>query len=257
MIFRWPFCLTNSFPCLKEDDTNPANHGEPTQSSAAPGDHCFHHGSAWPRKDQPVLRLRQSQNSPDAANPPSIDGGPPDPRCYWKSSIRRLPKSWLNPKVEDLSKDLATMLRKVWRLWRTESMGPLYRLILSEMMLEKEGARYLREVFIPRRQAFTGLAFQAAKDRGEIPADTDVKLLIDLLYGYSLFRLITRQIEDDEIPDRSRRHCRAFAARIPRSIKRRSARARRWASGRIGVWRSAKGRIGDAANGRTATVTPR
>ena len=60
-------------------------------------------------------------------------------------------------------------------------MGSLYRLILSEMMLEKEGARYLREVFIPRRQAFTAIAFQTAKDRGEIPPETDIKLLLDLL----------------------------------------------------------------------------
>ena len=73
------------------------------------------------------------------------------------------------PEGKDLAKDLATMMRQVWRLWRTESMGSLYRLILSEMMLEKEGAHYLREVFIPRRQAFTAIAFQAAKDRGEIP----------------------------------------------------------------------------------------
>ena len=43
---------------------------------------------------------------------------------------------------------------------------------------------------------------QPAKDRGEIPPETDIKLLMDLLYGYSMFRLITGQIEDDEIPDR-------------------------------------------------------
>ena len=81
-------------------------------------------------------------------------------------------------------------------------MGSLYRLILAEMMLEKEGTRYLREVFIPRRQAFTGLAFQAAKERGEIPEDTDITLLMDLLYGYSVFHLITETLDDDEIPDR-------------------------------------------------------
>ncbi len=106
------------------------------------------------------------------------------------------------PEGMDLAKDLATMLRQVWRLWRQDSTGSLYRLILSEMMLEKEGARYLREVFIPRRQAFTATAFQTAKDRGEIPQETDIKLLMDLLYGYSLFRLITGQLDDDQIPDR-------------------------------------------------------
>jgi AcrR family transcriptional regulator len=89
------------------------------------------------------------------------------------------------PEGKDLAKDLATMMRQIWRFWREDCMGSLYRLILSEMMLEKEGVRYLREVFIPRRQAFTALAFQAAKDRGEIPPETDIKFLMDLLYGYS------------------------------------------------------------------------
>ena len=106
------------------------------------------------------------------------------------------------PEGQDLAKDLGTMLRQVWRFWRTDCMGSLYRLIVSEMMLEKEGARYLREVFIPRRQAFTALAFQAAIDRGEIPENTDIKLLMDLLFGHSIFRLITEQIDDDEMPDR-------------------------------------------------------
>jgi AcrR family transcriptional regulator len=105
------------------------------------------------------------------------------------------------PEGKDLAKDLATMMRQVWRFWREDCMASLYRLILSEMMLEKEGARYLRDVFIPRRQAFTALAFQAAKDRGEIPPGTDIKFLMDLLYGYSTFRLITGQIDDDQIPD--------------------------------------------------------
>jgi AcrR family transcriptional regulator len=108
----------------------------------------------------------------------------------------------LEPEGKDLAKDLATMLRQVWRFWREEGVGSLYRLILSEMMLEDEGVRYLREVWIPRRQAFTGLAFQAAKDRGEIPPETDIKLLMDLMYGYSIFRLITRQVDDDPIIDR-------------------------------------------------------
>ena len=108
----------------------------------------------------------------------------------------------IEPNGKDLAKDLATMLRQVWRFWRGDCKGSLYRLILSEMMLEEEGARYLREVFMPRRQAFAAIAFQAAKDRGEIPPETDVTLLMDLLFGYSTLRLITGQLDDEEIPDR-------------------------------------------------------
>jgi AcrR family transcriptional regulator len=103
---------------------------------------------------------------------------------------------------KDLATDLATNMRRVWRLWRKESLGSLYRLILSEMIIDKEGVRYLREVFFPRRQAFIAIAFQTAKDRGEIPQDADIKFLMDLLFGYSLFHMITHQIDDDELPDR-------------------------------------------------------
>jgi AcrR family transcriptional regulator len=110
----------------------------------------------------------------------------------------------VEPEGKDLAKDLATMLRRVWRFWREDYSGSLFRLILSEMMLEDEGTRYLREVFIPRRQAFTATAFQAAKDRGEIPPETDIKSLIDLFYGYSMLRLLTGQLDDEEIPDRIR-----------------------------------------------------
>jgi AcrR family transcriptional regulator len=106
------------------------------------------------------------------------------------------------PEGKDLAKDIADMMRQIWGIWRNDSMGALYRLILSEMMLDDAGARYLREVFIPRRQAFTALAFQAAKDRGVIPPGTDVKFLLDVVYGYSLFRLITRQLDDDQVPGR-------------------------------------------------------
>jgi AcrR family transcriptional regulator len=106
------------------------------------------------------------------------------------------------PEGKDLAKDLAAMMRQVWGIWRKDSVGALYRLILSEMMLDEEGARYLREVFIPRRQAFTALAFEAAKERGVIPPGTDVKFLLDVFYGYSVFRLMTRQLDDDQVPDR-------------------------------------------------------
>jgi len=106
------------------------------------------------------------------------------------------------PEGKDLAEDLAAMMQQIWGVWRKDSLGALYRLILSEMMLDEEGARYLREVFIPRRQAFTALAFEAAKERGVIPPGTDVKFLLDVFYGYSLFRLITRQLDDDQVPDR-------------------------------------------------------
>jgi AcrR family transcriptional regulator len=136
--------------------------------------------------------------------------GKPTIYRWWPSRSALLLEVWhqatkqelVEPEGKDLAKDIATMLRQIWGIWRKDSMGALYRLILSELMLDEEGARYLREVFIPKRQAYTEVPFQLAKDRGEIPPETDVKLLMDLLYGYSIFRLISRQVDDDQIPDR-------------------------------------------------------
>jgi hypothetical protein len=119
----------------------------------------------------------------------------------------------VEPEGKDLAKDLAALLRKIWGIWRKGCTGSLYRLILSEMMLEEEGARCLRDVFIPRRQAFTALAFQAAIERGEIPPETDIKLLLNFFYGYSVFRLMTRQIDDDPVID----HVCAAIAKLARS----------------------------------------
>ena len=95
-------------------------------------------------------------------------------RCYWKST-NVVQQELVAGEGKHLATDLAANLRQVWRLLRKESLGSLYRLILSEMILEKEGARFLREAFFPRRQAFSAIACQAAKDRGEIPQHADIK----------------------------------------------------------------------------------
>jgi AcrR family transcriptional regulator len=42
------------------------------------------------------------------------------------------------PEGIDLAKDLAAMVRQIWGVWRKGSVGSLYRLILSEMILEKD-----------------------------------------------------------------------------------------------------------------------
>jgi AcrR family transcriptional regulator len=143
------------------------------------------------------------------------------------------------PEGKNLAKDLAVMLRQVWRFWRDDCHGSLYRLILFEMMLEKDGARYLREDFIPRRQAVAGIVFQKAKDRGEIPPETDIKFLMDVLFGYSLYRLITGQLDDDEVADRIS----AIIAKLARNGLREPESTAKRRNGE-----TANGRAGDTPN---------
>jgi AcrR family transcriptional regulator len=50
--------------------------------------------------------------------------------------------------------------------------------------------RLWREAFVAVRREPARLAFERAKERGEIPADTDVELMLDLLYGAVYHRLM-------------------------------------------------------------------
>lgn len=71
------------------------------------------------------------------------------------------------------------------------------------MMLSSEavrgtelGRRYLAEVFEPLRERRREL-LEMAMDRGELAADTDLDLLMDLLAGGLLFRATHAEIETD------------------------------------------------------------
>ncbi len=50
---------------------------------------------------------------------------------------------------------------------------------------------------MPRRRAIGTSILEQAKARGEIPKDANTSLLIDIFYGFSLYRLLTGQIDDD------------------------------------------------------------
>jgi AcrR family transcriptional regulator len=106
------------------------------------------------------------------------------------------------PEGKDLATDLAAKLRQTWEIWEKRSFGCVLRMILSEMMLSDEGRKHLREVFYPSRQAKAAVAFQLAIERGEIPPETDIQLLMDLMFGYSLFHLVTGQVDAVQNPDR-------------------------------------------------------
>jgi AcrR family transcriptional regulator len=105
------------------------------------------------------------------------------------------------PNSLDLAEDISGMIKLIWRAWRKNSYGSLFRSILAESIQDEEGMRRLREDFFPARQARSSIAFRAAKERGEIPQNVDTGLLLDLLYGYSLFCLMTDRIEDESVAD--------------------------------------------------------
>ena len=135
----------------------------------------------WRRRGPTRFTIEAVAKSAGCGKPTIYRWWPSPPALLLEVFEQVLIKSWLPHEGKDLAKDLAAPCDNSGDSGETSRWGPLFRLILSEMMLEKEGARYLREVFIPRRQAFTAIAFQAAKDRGEIPPETDIKFLIDLL----------------------------------------------------------------------------
>jgi hypothetical protein len=66
--------------------------------------------------------------------------------------------------------------------------------LLIEMQSTPEAIeRFKTEALIPRRIESTEI-FERAKIQGEIDLETKISALLDLLYGWSWYRLLTREI---------------------------------------------------------------
>lgn len=98
------------------------------------------------------------------------------------------------PDTGSLRGDVARQMRRVIRLFRSPR-GKIVAALLAGGQSDPELIEAFRERFLwpKRRQAYKTL--QRGIDRGEIPADTDLDLLLDSLYGAIYMRFLIRHFE--------------------------------------------------------------
>ena len=75
--------------------------------------------------------------------------------------------------------------------------GAIMRGLIADAVLDPDFNKILREAFILRRRAATMKILERGVERGEIAKDTDLELMIDMLFGPVWFRLLVQHAKLD------------------------------------------------------------
>jgi len=101
------------------------------------------------------------------------------------------------PENADLAAELKLRMRDLFVAWRDTPAGRVFRSLVVEMQANADTiARFREEALAPRRRQSIR-AFERARERGEIPANANIHALVDLLYGWAWYRLLTGQLVPD------------------------------------------------------------
>jgi AcrR family transcriptional regulator len=89
-----------------------------------------------------------------------------------------------------LRDDLLSLLRPWARLAGKRPYGRVIAALLTEAQTDPAFAQQYRERFVQPRRAQGREIFRRAIERGEVPADTNIEVALDILYGPIYHRLL-------------------------------------------------------------------
>lgn len=105
----------------------------------------------------------------------------------------RLPVPNTGSVREDLEVLLIGSLREL-----SDRSGPIVRGLMAEAQLDPEFGRAFREDFIARRREVLLEILRRGQHSGEISAQVDLELIVDLIYGPMWYRLLNQHAPIDE-----------------------------------------------------------
>lgn len=101
--------------------------------------------------------------------------------------------------VEDLGSmrdELIAQIRSIFQFWRDTACGRAFRGLIAESQADPKALVRLRDQFMPPRRNLARAILERAQRRGEVRVK-DIGIVLDLLYGFTIYHLITGQLEDD------------------------------------------------------------
>jgi AcrR family transcriptional regulator len=101
--------------------------------------------------------------------------------------------------VEDLGSmpaELVAQLKSIFHFWRTTACGRAFRGMIAESQADSKSMARLRDQFLPPRRNLARTILERAQRRGELAAE-NISTALDLLYGFSIYHLITDQLQDE------------------------------------------------------------
>jgi AcrR family transcriptional regulator len=103
-----------------------------------------------------------------------------------------------SPDTGGLATDLRIYLRATCFGWTTGGTGPVVAALMAEAQVDAAfGARFYRDLIAGRRAALRHLLARG-QARGELAADRNLDLLLDLIYGPLWYRLLLHHAPLDE-----------------------------------------------------------
>ncbi len=100
------------------------------------------------------------------------------------------------PDEGSLGADLRAFLTSTFRM--REEQGPVLVGLMAQSVLDPAFGQAFRERFLAGRRATLRGLFERAAERGEIPSEVDVTLLVDMVYGVLWYRLLVEHAPLDD-----------------------------------------------------------
>jgi AcrR family transcriptional regulator len=101
------------------------------------------------------------------------------------------------PDFGNIEAEIIFLTRAIWRFWRETPSGQAYRSMIAEAQSDPTAIEQWRSRFLPERRRKLLFTLQRAADRGELRPDINLKTVVDILFGFSWYRLLTGQIDDN------------------------------------------------------------
>lgn len=95
-----------------------------------------------------------------------------------------------------LDSDLLELLRRLFAFWRETPAGAAFRSIIAEAQSDPRSLAALNAFLAERRLHVRSLIARGIA-RGELPPQTDVALLVEMIFGFAWMRLLTGHMDQD------------------------------------------------------------
>ncbi len=101
------------------------------------------------------------------------------------------------PDFGNVEAEIIYLIRAIWKLWRETPSGQAYKSMIAEVQADPSAFSLWRSRFLPDRRRKLLITLKRAADRGELKPDVKLEIVVDIIFGFSWYRLLTGQIDDD------------------------------------------------------------
>lgn len=106
-------------------------------------------------------------------------------------------KTIVIPDFGNVQDEIVFLTRAIWRFWRETPSGQAFKSMIAQTQTDPAAVEQWRSRFLPERRRRLVFILQRAAARGELRPDIRPEIVTDMLFGFSWYRLLTGQIDDD------------------------------------------------------------